>query len=30
MFFVYFGYVSPDNYDSSESPTYKLIASDSE
>lgn len=30
MFFVYFGYVSPDNYDSSEEPTYKLIALDSE
>jgi hypothetical protein len=24
MFYVYHGYVSPDNYDSSTSPTYKL------
>lgn len=24
MFFVYCGYVSPDHYDSSESPTYEL------
>lgn len=24
MFYVYHGYVSPDNYDSSNSPTYEL------
>lgn len=24
MFYVYSGYVSPDNYDSSEEPTYKF------
>lgn len=24
MFYVYSGYVSPDNYDSSEGPTYKI------
>lgn len=24
MFYVYHGYVSPDNYDSSERPTYQL------
>lgn len=24
MFYVYSGYVSPDNYDSSEGPTYQL------
>jgi hypothetical protein len=24
MFFVYHGYCSPDNYDSSEGPTYKI------
>lgn len=24
MFYVYHGYTSPDNYDSSEAPTYKL------
>lgn len=26
MFYVYHGYVSPDNYDSSERPTYQLSA----
>ena len=24
MFYVYYGYVSPDNYDASEGPTYKI------
>lgn len=26
MFFVYYGYVGPDNYDASEGPIYKLTA----
>jgi len=30
MFYVYHGYVSPDNYDSSESPTYELSEFDTE
>lgn len=30
MFYVYHGYVSPDNYDSSYSPTYKLSSFSSE
>lgn len=30
MFYVYHGYVSPDNYDSSNSPTYELSSFKSE
>lgn len=30
MFFVYHGYVSPDNYDSTERPTYQLISFNTE
>ena len=30
MFFVYHGYVSPDHYDSSEGPTYKMESFKSE
>ena len=28
MFFVYYGYVGPDNYDASEGPIYKLTKCD--
>lgn len=30
MFYVYHGYVSPDNYDSTDYPTYKLSSFSSE
>lgn len=30
MFFVYYGYVGPDNYDASEGPIYKLAKCETE
>lgn len=30
MFYIYHGYVSPDNYDSSESPVYELTEKNTE
>lgn len=30
MYFIYHGYVSPDNYDSSEHPTYQLTVKQTE